>query len=103
MKKRFLFLLVSLGLTLGAWIDASATLVDDPGVISWHGTCLDCTVPIGSGSPAHAYLEVIELGNVGAANDIGFGNLVGLAYWSELFPFGIFAGPTKLKAPASSR
>lgn len=95
MRKSLSLLIAAAGLTFVAWIDASATVIEDPGVITWSGTCLDCTVPFGSPSPASAVLEVIDLGNTDGftAIDIGGGNLVGFSYWSELFPFGIFADP----------
>ncbi len=95
MKKSISRLIAAAGLTFVAWMDAGATVIEDPGLITWNGTCLDCTEPLGSPSPATAVLDVIDLGNADGftATDIGGGNLVGFSYWSELFPFGVFADP----------
>lgn len=89
MKKRLLFLLLTAGLTLGAWGSANAIVIADPGDISWGGTCLDCAP---GPSPASALLNVLDLGDVGGtATNIGGGNLAGFSYWSSIFPFGLFA------------
>ena len=70
------------------------------GVLTWQGTCIDCTQPLGSESNASALINVSGGTPVGLGRtnfDAVFGEILDFSYQSDLFEFSasssdLFAG-----------